>query len=346
MSSSRRTTIESLARDLGLSASTVSRALNGYTDISDETRRRVQESADDAGYKLISERKKRLTPTNAVGLVVEMWSLDISSPFLGQFLRGATAALRRRSYDLLVASTDGTKEALKVYNYLIAEGRVEGFILTRIRSEDPRIALLTERDVPFVCFGRDQSGGHYAWHDIDAAEAVAKSVQYLAERNHTELALLQAPAEINFVRLRQSSFREALRHHGLKAREDRIINAGLTASDGAQAARTLLQSKSPPTAIICDLDALAMGAMYAIRDAGHVPGKDVSVIGYGDDPFSAFAEPALTTFSQDSELAGRWVAEMFLAILDGTTPEILQRMRFAKFVERQSAARRGDVTKA
>ena len=332
-----RTTIESLARDLGLSASTVSRALNGYTDISEETRRRVLNAADEAGYKLVSERKKKNNQTNTVGLVVEMWSLDITSPFFGQFLRGATSALRRQSYDLLVASTDGAKEALKVYEYLIAEGRVEGFILTRIRSEDARIALLSERDIPFVCFGRQQEEGDFAWHDVDAAEAVKKSVHYLADLGHQHFGLLQAPSDINFARLRKDSFMSTLNELKLSVNEDHIIEAGLTASDGANAVHTLLKTSHPPTALVCDLDALAIGAISAFKDAHLVPGKDVSVIGYGNDPFSAFTEPPLTTFAQDAELAGRWVAEIFLALLKGITPKILQRLRSAEFVERQSA---------
>ncbi|MCY4306405.1 MAG: LacI family DNA-binding transcriptional regulator [Aestuariivita sp.] len=332
-----RTTIESLARDLGLSASTVSRALNGYTDISEETRRRVLNTADEAGYKLLSERKKKNNRTNAVGLVVEMWSLDITSPFFGQFLRGATSALRRQSYDLLVASTDGAKEALKVYEYLIAEGRVEGFILTRIRSEDARISLLSEHDIPFVCFGRQAEEGDFAWHDVDAAEAVQKSVTYLADLGHEHFGLLQAPSEVNFARLRKESFISALNQRGLPVNNECIIEAGLTASDGAKAVGTLLKIPQPPTALICDLDALAIGAIAAFKEANLVPGQDVSIIGYGNDPFSAFTEPPLTTFSQDAELAGRWVAEIFLALLKGITPKILQRIRSAEFVERQSA---------
>ncbi|MCY4287709.1 MAG: LacI family DNA-binding transcriptional regulator [Aestuariivita sp.] len=338
MTSSGRATIESLARELGVSASTVSRALNGYDDISEETRLRVQEAADEAGYQLVSERKKKHTKTNAVGLVVEMWSLDISSPFFGQFLRGSTAALRREGYDLLVSSTDGAREALKVYEYLIAEGRVDGFILTRLRSTDARVTLLNERNVPFVCFGREQDGGDYAWHDVDAAAAAEQSVAHLVELGHRQLGMLQAPAEVNFVRLRQERFVAALKKHGITPDQQHIIQAGLTATDAAEATRELLKQDCPPTALVCDLDALAIGAMAAIRQTGLTPGKDISVIGYGNDPFSAFSEPPLTTFSQNAELAGRWVAEIFLATMGGTTPKILQRMRSAEFVERQSAA--------
>lgn len=338
MNSGPKTTIDSLARELGISASTVSRALNGYPDISVETRRRVREAADLAGYRVGDERKGKRVPTNIVGLVVEVWTLDISSPFFGQFLRGATSALRRAGFDLMVASTDGPNEALKTYEYLVAEGKIDGFILTRIRSEDPRIALLTKSDIPFVCYGRDAEGDGYAWHDVDAAQAAAESVDYLVRLGHRRIGLVQAPSAINFVRLRREAYRSAMEKHGLDADARIEVEAGLTAADGAEATRKLLALDEPPTALVCDLDALALGAMAVIRELGLTPGRDISVVGYGDDPFSEYAEPPLTTFSQDSELAGRWVAEMVLAILSGTTPAILQRERPAIFVERLSAA--------
>jgi LacI family transcriptional regulator len=330
--------VESLARELGLASSTVSRALNDYSDISEGTRRRVREAADRAGYRLGVEPKPAKAATNIVGLVVEIWSLDISSPFFGQFLRGATAALRRGGVDLLVASSDGPKEALKTYEYLIASNKVDGFILTRLHTEDPRLDLLGGRDVPFVCYGRDASPDDYAWHDVDAAEAATQSVARLVEKGHSRIGLVQAWAAINFVRLREGAFRAALADHGIEADDRLIVEAGLTAEDGAAAARRILELDEPPTALICDQDALAIGAMSAIRALGLVPGVDVSVIGYGNDPFSGYTEPPLSTFSQDAELAGRWVAEMMLATLSGTTPQILQRMRPAPFVSRRSVA--------
>lgn len=338
MSFGRKATVESLARELGLASSTVSRALRDYSDISEETRRRVREAADRAGYRLGAEPKPARAPVNVVGLVAEVWSLDISSPFFGQFLRGATAALRRGNVDLLLASSDGPKEALKTYDYLIASGKVDGFILTRVRTEDPRLQLLGGRDVPFVCYGRDANPDDYAWHDVDAAEAARQSVECLIDLGHRRIGLLQAWSPINFVRLREAAFRAALAGHGIEPDDRLIAEAGLTAQDGATATRRLMEQDAPPTALICDQDALAIGAMSALRAVGLVPGIDVSLIGYGDDPFSGYSEPPLSTFSQDAELAGRWVAEMMLATLSGTSPQILQRLRSAPFLNRGSVS--------
>ena len=339
MNSGVKTTIETLARDLGLATSTVSRALNDYSDISEETRRRVREAAELSGYRAGSERKSKKARSNTVGLVVEMWALDISSPFFGQFLRGLTAALRRGDYDLLVTSTDGPKEALKAYEYLIAENRVDAFVLTRVRSDDPRIDLLMDRSVPFVCYGQSAEGGDFAWHDVDAGGAASDAIDYLVKLGHTRIGHIQAPRAINFVRLRQDAYRAALTRNGIAVDDALQIEAGVSPAAGVRGINALLELDEPPTAVICDLDALAIGAMSGLRNSGLVPGIDISFIGYGDDPFAAYVEPPLSTFSQDAELSGRWVAEMTLATISGTTPAILQRMRPASFKERLSAAK-------
>ncbi len=99
-----------------------------------------------------------------------------------------------------------------------------------------------------------------------------------------------------------------------------------------------MRLKKPPTALICDLDLLAFGAMAALRDLGLAVGSEVSVLGYGDVPMADLHSPPLSTWSQDAETAGGWVAEMLLALINGTAPEILQRLRPAGFRRRGSDA--------
>jgi LacI family transcriptional regulator len=189
-----------------------------------------------------------------------------------------------------------------------------------------------------VCYGRDGKPDDYAWHDVDAAEAASRSVVQLVDIGHRRIGLIQAWSAINFVRLREQAYRAALEAHGIEQDGRLIAEAGLTAEDGARAAAKLMALDQPPTALICDQDSLAFGAMATLRGLGLVPGRDVSLIGYGGDPFSPYSEPPLTTYSQDAELAGRWTAEMMLAALAGTTPQILQRLRPALLMSRRSVA--------
>ena len=344
MNSGKKTTIDSLARNLGVSASTVSRALNGYDDISENTQRRIREAANEAGYQMASERKSKRRRTNTVGMVVERLNLDISGPFLAKFLRGATEALSKDGVDLLVASADGPAEELNTYQRLITDRKVDGFILTRLRTEDPRIALLTENKVPFVVHGRDAAPEDYSWLDIDAAGAMDAALEHLVAFGHRRIGLIQGPEAVNYVRLRFDAYQSSVKRLGLESDDKLVVGGGLTPEDGARAAKAIMCGDAPPTALVCDLDNLAIGAMAALRQLGLQPGSDVSVIGYGDDPFAAYAVPPLTTFNQKAQDAGKWVAEMMLARLDGVSPQILQRLNSASIIPRESVTQRAHTS--
>ncbi|WP_198670564.1 LacI family DNA-binding transcriptional regulator [Oceanicella sp. SM1341] len=326
-------TIDQIARELNLAKSTVSRALNGYPDISEDTRERVTRTALSLGYTASSAaRNLKRGRLDTVGIVLPGDELDISSPFLVQFLRGATAVLEQRGLDLLVASSPSGQDWQPTYERLIAGRKVDGLILTRTLADDPRVAFLNRTRFPFVCYGRTRSPEDFAWLDIDCGPAMREAVRRATALGHRRIGFVCAPTEVNFARLQREAFEEAAQAAGLDT--SLVIEAGLDSADGAEAARGLLALPEPPTAILCGLDVLAFGVMHALRDAGLRPGEEVSVIGYGDVQFAAFHQPPLSTFSQDARNAGAWTAEMLIALLQGTTAALLQRLRPATFVER------------
>ncbi len=336
MGSRGKVTIEALARELGLAKSTVSRALNGYPDIAEETRSRVQAAALASGYAASSlARSLKRGRVDTVGIVLPGAHLDIGSPFLVQFLRGATKVLEGRGVDLLVANAAAPERWQETYDRLIVTRKVDGFILTRTLSDDPRIAYLREKGAPFVAFGRTAGAEDFAWLDVDCGAAAGDAAAHLAALGHHRIGHVAAPESVNFARLRREAVREKLTALGLYE-PSLIVEAGMTADDGRRATTTLMGLARPPTALICDLDLLAFGAMAALRDLNLTVGSDVSVLGYGDIPLADLHSPPLSTWSQDSETAGGWVAEMLLALINGTAPEILQRLRPADFLRRGS----------
>ncbi len=330
-------TIDQLARKLELAKSTVSRALNGYPDISEETRERVQKAALESGYVASSmARNLKRGRVDTVGIVLAGEALDISNPFIVQFLSGTTHILQNRGIDLLVANASEPQLWQETYDRLIVSRKVDGFIVMRTESDDPRISYLLEKNVPFVAFGRTESAQNFAWLDIDCGGAAADAVRHLAALGHQRIGHITASRKVNFARLRHHAIKQAITELGWQYDPSLVVNAGLTAEDGQRASCQLMALEHPPTALICDLDLLAFGAIAALRDLGLQAGRHVSVIGYGDVPFAGLHSPALSTYSQDAEMAGRWIAEMLLALVNGTAPEILQRLRPATFVQRAS----------
>ena len=218
-----------------------------------------------------------------------MKPLDISNPFIVQFLSGTTHILQNRGIDLLVANASEPQLWQETYDRLIVSRKVDGFIVMRTESDDPRISYLLEKNVPFVAFGRTESAHNFAWLDVDCGGAAADAVRHLAALGHQRIGHITASRKVNFARLRHHAIKQAITELGWQYDPSLVVNAGLTAEDGQRASCQLMALERPPTALICDLDLLAFGAIAALRDLGLQAGRDVSVIGYGDVPFCRLA---------------------------------------------------------
>lgn len=330
-------TLNTLARELGLAKSTVSRALNGYPDIAEQTRKRVRSAADRCGYRPSSTaRNLKRGRVDTVGVVLTGEGPDIASPFFIQFLRGVTRALDREGLDLMVATAPGPGRWRETYDRLIASRKVDGFIVTRIETRDPRVAYLRQRGVPFVTHGRTENPSQFAWFDMDNRRAFREATERLAAFGHRRIGLIAAPGAFNFARERLNGYREARDALGLEAEPGLIRRAGLHAGDGRAAAEALMAMARPPTALLCVRDEVAIGATSAITARGLRVGQDLSVIGYDDVPHAEFISPPLTTYSQESEAAGVRVSELLVQRMRGVRAKDLQELRPAKLIERAS----------
>ncbi|MEM1399155.1 MAG: substrate-binding domain-containing protein [Pseudomonadota bacterium] len=335
--SPRQTTIVDVARYLGLAKGTVSRALNNYPDVSPATRSRVVEAAEKLGYRPSSiARRLKTKRVESIGIVMPMADNLIADPFLSEFLDGISHALDQQGQDLLVSTAPSVEATVHVYERLIAERKVDGIIVTRTRTNDPRIQFLREQGFPFVTHGQCGVLGGFAYFDIDNELAFVEAVAHIAALGHRRIGFIGGPSEFNFSRLRLLGYRTGMIKAGLEVDESLIIERPLGEEHGRTGAQELMAQPLPPTAILCTSDALAVGAMRAVRELGLRVGSDVSVIGYDGIPVGAYVEPPLTTFSQSMRNAGAKVAAMVMAVIDGAAPDSLSEMGHAVIVKRES----------
>lgn len=131
-------------------------------------------------------------------------------------------------------------------------------------------------------------------------------------------------------------YEAALRGAGIEIDPALCIEEAISEEGGVQAARRLLELKDPPTAIVCGHDIVALGVMRGIAETGRIPGEDVGVIGGDDHPIGRYVQPALTTFSAETQRAGKRMVEMLLARLDGTPPGELQEIWTPELISRAS----------
>lgn len=329
--------LKKLAAHLGLTEGTVSRALNNYPDISSKTRERVQKAAVQLGYKANPMARSLATGVpEAVAYIMPQSHSSISEPFVSQLLTGLGDALAQRGWDLLVTQSVSAEEEPEMIHKLVTSGRVSGVVLSRPHKQDARIKLLQDAKFPFIVHGRSVRCDNYAWYDVDSKAAFNAAVDHLVALGHQRIGFVGAPTYYNFAQERLDGYREAIVANGLEPDEGLVQITELSDDGGERAAGDLLDSPSPPTALLCLTDTQALGALAAVRSRDLVPGKHVSVIGYDGLRLGRHTNPPLTTMAQPQAHSGRQLGEMLLAIIDGGDPREFQILRNAELLRRKS----------
>ncbi len=333
----REVSLKSLSRQLGLTEGTVSRALNGYADISAKTRERVRDAADRLGYEPNSAaRRLALGNAECIAYVMPWQSTHIADPFLGELLDGISAVLSERRWDLSVAAPRSQEEEVATIERIAKAGRANGIVISRTLGHDPRVETMRAMKIPFITHGRTTNSDDHAWLDVDNFEAARFATAHLIGLGHTRIAHIHGPLRYNFAAERLKGYRHALTEAGLATDPALEAASETTLETGYTAMQALLDIADRPTAVVCVADMVAIGAMKAIREAGLVPGREISVIGYDGIPMGEHTHPALTTMAQPLRSAGSQLAWMLMAVIAGDDPASQQKIIPADLVRRQT----------
>lgn len=268
-----RVTISDLAQALGVTKGTVSRALNGYPDISEATRLRVRRKAEEMGYAPMAHAQAiRTGRVRALGLVLQIGEPDAQRPFLADFLAGITSGASAEDWTLTVANAASDAEMLATMRRLTEERKADGFILPRTRLDDPRVNLLREARVPFVLYGRVADPTGCAWYDIRSEDATTEAIERLHGLGHRRIGYIGGGHGYTYSRLRRGAYDQAVARLGLPDDPTLAVENAVTIEQGTAAARQLLGAPCPPTAIFCATDMVGIGALRAIAALGLTAG--------------------------------------------------------------------------
>ena len=312
--------LKELARSLGLSPTTVSRALNGYPDVSEATRRRVAKAARANDYRPNPRARGLATGrAMAIGHVIPLAERpELMNPIFADFITGAGETYSEAGYDLLMSMVPRSRERA-AYRELAARRAVDGLIVHAPEVNDPRIALLRELGIPFVVHGRaGDDCASYSWVDVDNERAFARATDHLADLGHLRIGLVNGMEVQDFAHRRRRGFEAAARARGLQIDPDLMHSAEMSEAEGFGAAARMLALPRPPTAILAASIATAIGVRRAIESAGLTMGRDVSVVAH-DDMLGFLAngdaEPLFTATRSSVREAGRRAARMLMDIV-------------------------------
>jgi DNA-binding LacI/PurR family transcriptional regulator len=197
----------------------------------------------------------------------------------------------------------------------IARGTVDGWVLSGTQYDDSRIALLSERGIPFVALGRTASVSDYAWIDLDFEGVVADAMALLLANGHRRIGLVTPPAAINNSHVVVAEYRATLAEAGVSIDEALIHRGDTDEHDGEAATRELMALRRPPSALLLMGETAPVGAYRALRELGLEPGRDIAVIGLRDNPTCQALSPDLTCFTLDLNALGTALADELVAII-------------------------------
>ena len=310
--------LKELSLSLGLSQTTVSRALNGYPEVSEATRARVRLAAERFSYAPSTQAKGLATgKAFAIGHVIPVTSQhEMVNPIFGDFIAGAGEIYGRNGYEMILSILDPSSTEEDVYRGLHARRSVDGVVLHGPKMEDPRIRLLQNLKLPFVVHGRASgTATPYAWIDVNNRRAFQRATDFLIDLGHRRIALLNGLEEMDFAFRRRTGFEDAMKAHGLPTSADLMTSQEMTEDAGYIVTGRMLDKPGAPTAIVCSSMIMAMGARRAIEERKLVLGDDVSIVTH-DDNLSYLRNggdvPIFTATRSSVREAGRLVASLLL----------------------------------
>jgi LacI family transcriptional regulator len=332
--------LKQLSEKLGLSQTTVSRALNGYPEVSEATRERVLKAAQQTGYKPNKAAQRLATgKAKSIGLVMQS-ALEIGSdPHFSEFLSGLAEEAVKYDFNFVMAPAAPDDE-INAIKRLISSGYVDAIFLAHVVDPDPRVELLRSSSIPYLLHGRIMGDVHdYPYLDVDNEGAFYTAAKLLLQLGHRRFALLNGVERFTFAMRRKIGVEKALGEAGIALRPEMVQHSVMSDQAGFRGMERFLAQRERPTAVLCASTALALGAVRAINKAGLKLGHDISLIAHDDVLTTlrpeSFSVP-LTTTRSSLRAAGARIARRLISKLEGLDDMPFQELWETELIVRAS----------
>ncbi|MGY3919389.1 LacI family DNA-binding transcriptional regulator [Aeromonas eucrenophila] len=307
-----------VAEQAGVSVATVSRVLNQQEGVTAKTRAKVDQAVHALGYRVNHLATSLRTAKSWLLLIMVP---DLTNPFYIEVVRGIDRVARQHGYFVLLCDTGADPGRERSAFELLRTHRADGAIC--LDPDSIQQGLSQEINaLPWVACCEFDPAMPVPYVGIDNQGAAAAAVRYLLSRGHSRIALIGADPAYLYARQREAGVRQALAEAGLTLAEEwniRVTSFSFLA--GAEAAQQLLRCPQRPTAIFAVADALAIGLMHSLQEAGLRIPDDIAIMGFDDIPLAAQLNPPLTTMAQPMDELGAEAARLLLQRL--STPDTL-----------------------
>lgn len=304
-------TIKDVARQAGVSTTTVSHVINNTRFVAKETREAVWTAIKTLHYSPSAvARSLKVNHTKTIGLL----ATSSEAPYFAEIIEAVENCCFAKGYTLILGNAHNNLQKQQAYLSMMAQKRVDGLLVMCSEYPAPLIKMLEEhRNIPMVVMDWGESRGDFTDTVQDNAFEGGYLVgQYLIERGHHDIGVIPGQMERNTGGGRLAGFLKALSEAGLAIRDEWLVQGDFEPESGYRAMQQILAQKQRPTAVFCGGDVMAMGAICAADEMGLRVPQDISVIGYDNVRNARYFTPALTTVHQPKVQLGETAFTMLL----------------------------------
>ncbi len=304
--------IREVARLAGVSVATVSRTLKSPERVLPQTRDKVNAAVEQAGYRpnLMAVQFRSRRTGNLVILVP-----TIANTFFARVISGAQQAAQAAGYRLLLCDTQGQVQIEQEFSALVYAHQADGVI--QLRASDPFESMPAGAEsLPLVNACEVVKNAPYPTISLDNRAAAQAMTEHLIGLGHRRIGIIKGPRSSPLTLDRVAGYQDALSQAGIAVDPSLICHGDFTLKAGDDGAGAMLALADRPSALFCENDEMAIGALRRIKQMGLRVPEDISLVGFDDIPFAAYCDPPLTTIAQPAEAFGQKAVEMLIALIE------------------------------
>jgi DNA-binding LacI/PurR family transcriptional regulator len=336
--SSRSVTIKDIAKILGISKSTVSRALSEHSDVNQETRKKILEVAQQLNYQpnalALNLKQQR---TNTIGVIIP----ETVNRFFAKAIGGIQRVANLAGYNVMICQSDESYITEKNNLRSLIASHVDGVIIS-VSSETDRtdhFDLLLQKKIPVVFFDRIREDLHTSQVYTDNYEISFAGTEHLIQQGCQRIAIIAGPQNLHNSRNRLNGYMDALKKHDRPVKESYIVHSNFTGGNIEEYTRYLINLPQRPDAVFAINDYAAVEMMHVFKKNGLKIPDDIAVLGFNNENIGRFVEPPLSTIDLPSYDMGAVSAEILLAQIRDASAPIQRKLVKSQLIIRESTHR-------
>lgn len=338
-------TIKDIARELGISPSTVSRALKDHPDISPDTKKAVNELAEKLNYQPnIVALSLRQSKTNTIGVIIP----EIVHFFFSTIISGIEDVAYSAGYNVIITQSNESEAREILDMKALFNSRVDGMLMSvsRETTNFEHIESMLAKGVPIVFFDRVYNTDQASKIIVDDFTGAKDATLHLIEQGCKRIAHIEGPPNLDISKQRLEGYKEALKENNIPFSKELVaICPSGSIEEGKKATEKLLSLKNPPDAIFATNDPAAMGAMQAIKEKGLKMPKDIALVGFSNWFFSALMDPPLSSVDQPGFEMGQEAAKLLIRQIEKQDKDDLEILPETKVLKTRLIVRESSLRK-